>query len=244
MSRDCPQDTQKNRLKPWQSRRFCIPERDRARFVAHMEKLLDVYQQSYDEQHVLICMDEASKQLVADVEPALPMTPGHPRREDHHYERKDVRAVFMFFDPIHGWRRVSNRRSRTREDWAEEIRTLVDIDYAHAETITLVMDNLNTHDIASLYATFDAATAHHLATRLHITHTPRNGSWLNMAESELSILSRQCLNRRFDSVDQMTQAIEAWQAQRNHHQLGANWQFTTDQARVKLKSLYPIQSDI
>lgn len=208
-----------------------------------MEKVLDIYQQEYDETHVLICMDEASKQVVADVEPALPMCVGHSRREDHHYERQDVCALFMFFDPIRGWRRVSTRRSRTREDWAEEVRQLVDVDYAHAETITLVMDNLNTHDIASLYATFDAPTAHSLARKLQVVHTPRNGSWLNMAEIELSILSRQCINRRFDSADQMTQEIEAWQTERNQLGYGANWRFTTDEARIKLKSLYPIQRD-
>ena len=208
-----------------------------------MEKVLDVYQQSYDERHVLVCMDEASKQVVADVEPALPMCPGHPRRVDHHYERKDVRALFMFFDPLRGWRRVSSRRSRTRADWAEEVRRLIEVDYAEATQITLVMDNLNTHDIASFYATFDARTAHRLATRLRIVHTPRNGSWLNMAEIELSILSRQCLNRRFDSADQMEHELEAWQSERNQHASGADWQFTTKDARTKLKSLYPIPRD-
>ena len=209
-----------------------------------MEKVLDAYQQSYDECHVLVCMDEASKQVVADVEPALPMCPGHPRRADHHYERKDVCALFMFFDPIRGWRRVSSRRSRTRADWAEEVRRLVEVDYADATQITLVMDNLNTHDIASLYATFNARTAHRLATRLRMVHTPRNGSWLNMAEIELSILSRQCLNRRFDSATQMDQEVQAWQSDRNQHACGADWRFTTEDARTKLKSLYPIPDDI
>ena len=111
-----------------------------------MEAVLDIDHENYNERHALICMDESSKQVVADVEPAVPMAPGHPRREDHHYERKDVRALFMFFDPIRGWRRVSHRRSRTREDWAHEAKELIDVDYAHAEKITLVMDNLNTHD--------------------------------------------------------------------------------------------------
>ncbi len=209
-----------------------------------MEVVLDIYHETYDERHVMVCMDEASKQVVADVEPALPMVPGQPRREDHHYERRDVCAIFMFFDPIRGWRRVSSRSSRTREDWALELRELIEVDYAHAETITLVMDNLNTHTIASFYATFDAETAHRLARKLRIVHTPRNGSWLNMAEIELSILSRQCLNRRFDSVAEMEQEIDAWQIKRNQQKLGANWQFTTQDARTKLKSLYPIQSDI
>lgn len=209
-----------------------------------MEKVLDIYQQPYDARHVLICMDEASKQVVADVELALPMSPGHPRRADHHYERKDVCALFMFFDPIRGWRRVSSRRSRTRADWAEEVRRLVEVDCADAQQITLVMDNLNTHDIASFYATFDARTAHRLASKLRIVHIPRNGSWRNMAEIELSILSRQCLNRRFDSVPLMDEQIQAWQRERNEQHLGAHWQFTTEDARIKLKSLYPIPDDI
>lgn len=209
-----------------------------------MEALLDIYQEPYDERHPLICMDEASKQIVADVEPALPMSPGQPRREDHHYRRKAVRAVFLFFDPLGGWRRVHQRRSRTREDWAEEVQTLIDVDYAHAQQITLVMDNLNTHDIASFYARFPASTAHRLARKLRIIHTPRNGSWLNMAEMELSILGRQCLNRRFDSVKQMEQEMQAWESERNQQQCGANWRFSADHARTKLKSLYPIQDDI
>ena len=208
-----------------------------------MEKVLDVYQQKYDETHPLICMDEASKQILADVDPALPMSPGQPRREDHHYERKAVQALFMFFDPIRGWRRVSSRDSRTRQDWAQEMLRLSDEDYPQAETITVVLDNLNAHDIASFYTTFDAATAHRLATKFQLVHTPRNGSWLNMAEMELSILTRQCIGRRFDNTEQMIQQIAAWEKQRNEYKLGANWQFKTADARIKLKSLYPIQQD-
>ncbi len=135
-------------------------------------------------------MDEAAKQVTADLEPALPMTPGQPRREDHHYQRVDVRAVFLFFDPLRGWRRARSRASRTRADWAEEVRQLLEVDYPQAEVVTLVCDNLNTHDIASLYATFEAPTAHHLARRLRLIHTPKHGSWLNMAEMELSVLTR------------------------------------------------------
>lgn len=185
-------------------------------------------------------MDEASKQVLSDVEPAWPMSPGHPRREDYHYARQDVRAVFMFFDPLRGWRRVSNRESRTRRDWAHEVQQLLDVDYPHAELVTLVCDNLNTHDIASLYVTFAAETAHRLTRRLRIVHTPRNGSWLNMAEMELSILGRQCINRRFESSEAMSEAIAAWQTARNEQALGANWRFTTADARIKLKSLYPL----
>jgi hypothetical protein len=205
-----------------------------------MENVLDVYSAEYDETHPLICMDEAAKQITADVEPALPLSPGQPRREDHHYQRLGVRAIFLFFNPIRGWRRVSSRESRMRVDWAHEVKQLVDQDYPDAELITLVSDNLNTHDIASLYTAFDAATAHRLRNKLKLVHTPRNGSWLNMAEMELSILSRQCINRRFDSASQMDEQIAAWQIERNEKQLGANWRFTTSDARIKLKSLYPV----
>lgn len=205
-----------------------------------MERVLDVYQEPYDETHPLICMDEASKQVLSDVEPALPMSPGRPRREDHHYQRLDVRALFLFFDPLRGWRRVRGRDSRKRHDWAREIQELLDVDYPRAKLVTLVCDNLNTHDIASLYAAFPAETAHRLTQRLRLVHTPRNGSWLNMAEMELSILSRQCLNRRFDSADHMDTAIASWQQTRNQARLGANWRFTTANARIKLKGLYPL----
>lgn len=231
--------SKKNRLKPWLTKRFCIPERDRPRFVAHMEKVLDTYSEGYNEQYPLICMDEASKQIMSDLNPSLPMLPGHPRREDHHYQRQGVQALFMFFDPIRGWRRVSSRDSRTRIDWAEEMRQLLDVDYKKAKRVTVVCDNLNTHNIASFYHAFDAATAHRLTKKLRMVHTPINGSWLNMAEMELSILSRQCIDRRFENVKEMTNAIAAWQKYRNNKNLGANWQFTTQDARNKLKSLYP-----
>jgi len=204
-----------------------------------MEKILDVYCEVYDETHPLICMDEAAKQITSDVEPALPMSPGRVRREDHHYKRQGVRAVFLFFDPLRGWRRVVSREGRTRWDWAEEVRQLLEEDYPQAEVVTLVCDNLNTHDIASLYTAFDAPTAHRLASRLRLAHTPRNGSWLNMAEMELSVLSRQCLDRRFANPQRMDEALAAWQNQRNQLEQGANWRFTANDARIKLQRLYP-----
>lgn len=204
-----------------------------------MEKILDVYSEQYDELHPLICMDEASKQITSDIEPALPMSPGQPRREDHHYQRKDVRAVFLFFDPLRGWRRVASCESRTRVDWAEQVCRLLTKDYPKAERVTLVCDNLNTHDIASLYTAFDAPTAHGLARRLRIEHTPRNGSWLNMAEIELSALTRQCIGRRFDNANQMATAMKRWQRDRNKLRYATTWRFTTSDARIKLQSLYP-----
>ena len=204
-----------------------------------MEPVLDTYHGGYDERHPLIAMDEAAKEVRADVEPALPMAPGRPRREDHHYQRQGVQALFCFFDPIRGWRRVTARDSRTRIDWAHEVRHLLEVDYPRAEVVTLVCDNLNTHHLASLYAAFEAATAHRLARRLKMVYTPRNGSWLNVAEMELSVLVQQCIGRRFDGVEQWKAAMAAWEAARNRAEAGAVWRFTTADARIKLRGLYP-----
>jgi hypothetical protein len=205
-----------------------------------MEGVLDVYQQTYDATHPLICMDEASRQILSNTMEPIPMKPGTPRRVDDKYERGGVRALLMFYNPVAGWRRVGCRDSRTREDWAQEVRRLLEDDYPQARQVTLVCDNLNTHDIASLYQAFDAQTAGDLRRRLNLVFTPKNGSWLNMAEMELSLLSRQCLgSRRFGSAAEMDREIAAWETERNRKQSGANWQFTTADARVKLKSLYP-----
>jgi len=206
-----------------------------------MEAVLDVYKEDYDPRHPLICMDEASRQILSDKNTPLPMKPGTPKRVDDKYERHGVRALLMFYNPIDGWRRVGCRESRTRTDWAEEIRRMLDEDYPSAETVTLVCDNLNTHDFASLYHTFDAETAGRLRRRLRLVFTPKNGSWLNMAEMELSILSRQCLgDHRFTTAAELDSAIAAWQSDRNQHHCGTNWRFTTPDARIKLKSLYPL----
>lgn len=205
-----------------------------------MEEVLDVYQETFDDQHPLICMDEASRQVLADVTPALPMKPGAPHRIDDKYERQEVRSLFMFYNPIAGWRRVGCRESRTRMDFAHEVRHLLDVDYPQAVLITLVCDNLNTHDPASLYFAFEADTAHRLARRLRVIYTPKNGSWLNMAEMEIGLLSRQCLgHRRFATAANMDAAIAAWQHERNQLRRGTNWRFTTADARIKLQSLYP-----
>lgn len=184
-------------------------------------------------------MDEASKQLLRDVAASIPGSPGQPRREDYHYERRGVQALFMFFDPIRGWRRVEACDSRTRRDWAEQVRQLLEEDYPLARKVKLVCDNLNTHSIASLYEAFPAEEAHRLARRLEIHYTPRNGSWLNVAEIELSVLSRQCLNRRIGSPADLKRELAAWQAERNTNQAAVSWRFTTEDARVRLRKLYP-----
>ncbi|MCA9056319.1 MAG: transposase [Planctomycetaceae bacterium] len=216
-----------------------------------METVLDVYQAEYDQQtHVLITMDEASRQLLADQTEPLSARlrrgdhPGHAQRVDDKYERHGVRALLMFFNPLSGWRRVGCRDSRTRQDWAEEVRQLLEVDDPEAQTVTLVCDNLNTHAISSLYHAFDAETAGNLRRRLRSVFTPKNGSWLNMAEMELSLLSRQCLGqRRLGTAAALDTEVAAWAADRNHRRCGTTWRFTTADARIKLQSLYP-QRDV
>lgn len=204
-----------------------------------MEGILDLYTAEHSEDEPLICMDEASKQLLRDERPVEPMAPGRPAREDYHYQRQGVQSIFMFFDPIKGWRRASCRDSRTRVDWAEEIRRLLEEDYPHAKKIKLVCDNLNTHHIASLYAAFPAEEAHRLRQRLEIYYTPRSGSWLNVAEIELSVLSRQCLARRIGSPEELVKEVSAWQDLRNSEKSTVQWRLTTKDARIHLRHLYP-----
>lgn len=204
-----------------------------------MEDVLDVYAQPHSDDEPLICMDEASTQLLRDVAAPIPPSPGQPQRQDYHYERRGTQALFVFFDPIRGWRRVEACDSRTRADWAEHIRKLLDEDYPHARKVKLVCDNLNTHSIASLYAAFPAEEAHRLARRLEIHHTPRNGSWLNVAEIELSVLSRQCLNRRIGSPEELKRELAAWQEERNACKAAVTWRLTTADARIRLRTLYP-----
>lgn len=204
-----------------------------------MEEILDVYAAQHSDEEPLICMDEASKQLLHPVEEPLALLPGHPAKEDYHYQRHGVQALFLFFDPLRGWRRVSNRDSRTRLDWAEEIRRLLEEDYPRARKVKLVCDNLNTHHLASLYEAFPAEVAHRLARRLEIHYTPRNGSWLNVAEIELSVLARQCLDRRIGGAEQLQAALAAWEADRNAEGSRVTWRFTTADARIKLRHLYP-----
>ena len=220
-------------------KRYCIPERDAARFVAQMEDVLDLYALPPDPLRPLVCMDEASKQLLGDAVEPLAMKPGVPKREDYHYARGGVRSLFMFFAPHVGWRRVASSARRTREDWARQIKRLVDEDFPQATVIRLVCDNLNTHAIASLYQTFPAPEAHRLARKLEIHYTPRNGSWLNVAEIELSVLGEQCLKRRIPDGDTLDTELAAWEARRNQDHSVVRWQFTTEDARVKLRRLYP-----
>lgn len=204
-----------------------------------MEDVLDLYAAEHTEEEPLICMDEASKQLLTSDQEPIPMAPGHPVKEDYHYGREGVEAIFMFFNPVEGKRRVSCRESRTRLDWAEEIRHLLEVDYPHARKVKLVCDNLNTHTIASLYEAFEPEVARRLACRLEIHHTPRNGSWLNVAEIELSVLARQCLDRRIATRAELAREIARWEHDRNADRSHVVWRFTTQDARIKLRHLYP-----
>ena len=204
-----------------------------------MEDTLEVYKRAYDEAHPLICMDESSKQHIKDTREPIPAKPGTVARYDTEYERNGVSNVFMFFEPVQGKRYVEVTDQRTAVDWAHQIRNLVDVHYPHASRITLVMDNLNTHTGASLYKAFEPKEARRILEKLEIHYTPKHGSWLNMAEIELSILSRQCMDRRIPDQETLKKEISAWQEKRNTIARPMEWRFTTEDARIKLKKLYP-----
>ena len=204
-----------------------------------MEDVLDVYHRPYDPQQPVVCLDECSKQLIGEVRQPLPPQPGQVAKYDSEYERRGTANVFLAVEPLEGKRTVRVTDRRTRVDWAQFVRLLLLTMYPEAAKVILVMDNLNTHGIASLYEAFDPATARALAARLEIHYTPKHGSWLNMAETELSVLSRQCLDRRIDSKDVMKQEIAVWETNRNKTCARINWRFTTADARIKLKRLYP-----
>ena len=204
-----------------------------------MEDVLEVYRRPYDPLRPVVCMDESTKQLLAEVRAPRPGQVGAVERYDYEYRRNGVATLFLAFEPLAGWRQVRVTQTRTRKDWAWFIKGLLDERYAQAERVVLVMDNLNTHSGASLYETFAPAEALRLLRRLEIHYTPKHGSWLNMAEGEFSVLGQQCLDRRIASSELLAQETAAWEAQRNQAAIGANWKFTTEDARVKLRKLYP-----
>ena len=204
-----------------------------------MEDVLEVYHRPYDPARPLICLDEASKQLVGeDVQP-LPPEPGQPERFDYEYVRNGTVNLFMLSEPLAGWRHVAVTQRRTAKDFAEVVRWLAEDVHPEAERIVLVMDNLNTHKLASLYEAFPPEQARRIAERIEVHHTPKHGSWLNVAEIELSVLSRQCLDRRIGSADEVVDAVDVWQTERNDQAVGVQWRFTTADARIKLRRLYP-----
>jgi len=224
---------------PWQEKSWCIPPEADAEFVARMEDLLDLYQLPYDPRFPVVGMDEMPKQLIAETRIPLPADEGHPMLYDYEYERKGVCNLFLFVEPLRGWRKVFVRDRRTRVDWAECLRMVLDQVYPEAIRVRLVQDNLNTHTMGSLYEAFAPEEARRLARRLEIHPTPVHGSWLNMAETEFSVLERQCLDRRLETSELVRQEVSAWEAPRNEAKVIINWRFTIADARVKLRSVYP-----
>lgn len=201
---------------------------------------MDVYKRPYDERFPVLCFDESSKQQIQEVINSLPMKPCEPTRYDSEYKRNGVSNLFMIFEPLGGKRRVKVTDQRTKKDWAECIKLIVDELYPRAEKITIVMDNLNTHTPASLYAKYEAPEAKRLAEKIAVEYTPKHGSWLNMAEIEFSALSRQCLRERIGTQEELIREVKAWEEERNSREVKCNWQFRTEDARIKLRSLYPV----
>jgi transposase len=216
-----------------------LPPKANAGFVAAMEDVLEVYARPYDPKRPQVCFDEGGKQLIGEVRPPLPVRPGTPRREDYEYERNGTANLFMAFEPLAGVRRVEVTQRRTNQDFARIIRRLVDEWYPQAERIILVLDNLSTHTPAALYEAFEPAEARRLVEKLEWHYTPKHGSWLNVAEMELSVLARQCLDRRIADEETLRREVLAWEQKRNAAVVRVDWQFTTADARVKLKRLYP-----
>ena len=204
-----------------------------------MEDVLAVYKRPYDPARPVVCLDETNKQLIGEVATPIPMAPGRVARVDYEYERKGVANMFMMSEPLSGQREVVVTGRRTKKDYAMCLRKLADEMYPDAEKIVLVQDNLNTHSLASLYEAFEPSEAWRLSQRFEMHYTPKNGSWLNMAEIEIGILGRQCLSRRIDKMDDLRREVQAWTAARNTAATKVNWQFTTEDARIKLRRLYP-----
>ncbi|MCS7459210.1 IS630 family transposase [Paenibacillus doosanensis] len=229
----------KNKLKPWLKKQWCIPEAS-GEFVARMEDVLDVYQRPHDPKRPLICLDETNRQLTLETRPSIAAKPNQPKRIDYEYKRNGVVNLFMMFTPLEAKRHVHVSDQRARVDFAACVKELVDVHYPKADRIVLVMDNLNTHSVGSLYEAFKPTEAKRLADKLEIHHTPKHGSWLNMAEIEIGVLSRQALSSYVATKEEMIARVAAWQADRNAEGSTVNWQFTTQDARVKLKRLYPV----
>lgn len=216
-----------------------IPPEQNAEFVCQMESVLEVYQRSYHDDFPVVCLDEAMKQLVKETIEPVAAKPGQPQRVDYKYERNGTANLFMLCEPMTGWRHVKVTPQRTAIDYAHLLKDLVDLHYRDVLLITVVQDNLNTHSPASLYKAFEPQEARRILNRIEFCYTPKHGSWLNMAEIELSVLARQCLDRRIADFERLTAEVAAWQEARNQEQTWIDWRFTTEDARIKLKRLYP-----
>ena len=208
-----------------------------------MEDVLDLYAEPYDPRRPVVCFDETSTQLLSEPRPALPAKPGRPRRQDYEYRREGTRNLFLTCEPLRGWRHVAITQRRTQQDFAHQMRWLVDQAYPEAQVVRVVLDNLNTHRAASLYQAFPAPEARRIVKRLEFHHTPKHGSWLNMAEIEFSVFSRQCLGRRIGDEQALKREIAALEHERNQTAATIHWRFTTNDARRKLEHIYPAHSD-
>lgn len=208
--------------------------------MAAMEDVLEVYHRPYDRKRPVICMDEQPVQLLGEAREPIPMNEHHSKREDNEYVRQGTCSIFMFVEPLGGRRYVSASAQRTRKDWAREVKSIVTGQYPQAEKVVLVMDNLNTHTLSSLYETFPAEEAFEIAQKLEMHYTPKHGSWLNIAEIELSAMTSQCLGRRIGTLEKLSSELRAWQLDRNTNQRIVKWQFTAEDARIKLHGLYPV----
>jgi hypothetical protein len=232
-------DSQKNILKPHLKQQWVIAPEANSAFVANMEDVLEVYQRPRDPERPVVCLDETSKQLILETRAAVPAKPGRKARHDYEYERNGVANLFMLFAPLEGWRRVKVTDRHAAVDYAHVLKDLSDLHFPGASRIVLVQDNLSTHKTASLYEAFPPDEARRLVERFEWHYTPKHGSWLDMAESELGVLATQCLDRRIPNKQTLAREVSAWQDNRNKHHAKADWQFTTADARVKLKRLYP-----
>lgn len=226
-------------MKPWQHEMWCIPPESDAEFVCAMENVLSVYMRPYDPKHPVVCFDEKSKQLVGEVCKPIPAKPGEVERWDYEYVRNGTANLFMMVEPLGGRRNVNVTTRRTRLDFAMQMKELVDVHYPAADRITVVMDNLNTHRMSCLYDAFAPDEARRLIEKIEVVHTPKHGSWLNMAECELSVLEKQALGERVESETLLRERIGVWNADRNARYKGIDWQFKTSDARIKLRRLYP-----
>ena len=215
-----------------------IPPEHNGSFVANMERVLDVYKRPFDPLRPVVCMDESPKQLIGEVRAPVPASPGQPAKQDYEYRRVGVCNIFLACEPLAGKRRVTITERKTKRDWAVFLEQIAG-HYSNADKITLVMDNLNTHEPGALYEAFPPEKAKALWDRFEFVYTPKHGSWLNMAEIELNVLTGQCLNRRIDDIEVVRKEVNAWQKLRNNRQAKVNWQFTTKDARIKLSRLYP-----
>lgn len=218
---------------------WCIPPKANASFVCQMESVLDVYKRAISETHPVVCMDETNKQCTQETRPSIPVMSGHPERYDSEYQRNGVAHLMLFHAPFINWRRIHVDDNHKAPIWAEQVRRLVEEDFPNAQKITLVMDNLNTHSGASLYKVFAPEKARALLDKIEIVFTPKHGSWLNIAECEFSVLSRQCLDRRISDIDSVRTQVEQWVKDRNAFAGAVDWRFTAADARIKLKRLYP-----